>query len=147
MNIQHYFFDGIEFSTLPDPFGGVSPMTPERFVAMGGTIGPAQTLTPQETFLVGLDEYLDELQQHVAELGLTITKEEFKQAAATKMSADLIAWARSKEVPESMIDTVRYDILTMIADASRIGMTWQNIFPASDPAPVAPAQLIQGELF
>lgn len=129
MNIQHYFFDGIEFSTLPDPFGGVSPMTPERFIAMGGNIGPAQTLTPQETFLVVLDEYLDELQQHVAELGLTITKEEFKQAAATKMSADLIAWARSKEVPESMIDTVRYDILTMIADASRIGMTWTDIFP------------------
>ena len=38
MNIQHYFFDGIEYAQLPDPFEGVSPMTEECFVDMGGGI-------------------------------------------------------------------------------------------------------------
>lgn len=48
MTINHYFFNGVEYLVLPDPFNGISPMTPERFVAMGGTIGPAQTLSKFE---------------------------------------------------------------------------------------------------
>ena len=147
MSILHYFFDGIEYATLPDPFEGVSPMTEERFVEMGGEIKEAEHLTTQEQFLVGLDEYLDTIEEQAKALGLTITKEDFKVAAATMMSSDLIAWAKSKEVPNSMIESVRNDILVMIADASRIGMTWADIFPASDSAPAAPAQLVQGELF
>lgn len=128
MNIQHYFFDGIEYSTLHDPFGGVSPMTPERFVEMGGTIGPAQTLTPQETFLVGLDEYLDELQQVCAVAGIHVTKAEFKSEARKKLSGGLVAWAKSKGVPDPMIAEVRDRVLVLIADASRLGLSWDAMF-------------------
>ena len=46
--MKHYFYNGTEYATLPDPFEGVSPMTEARFVEMGGTIGEAQTITPFE---------------------------------------------------------------------------------------------------
>ena len=127
--MKHYFFDGVEYAVLPDPFNGVSPMTEARFVEMGGTIGEPVVLTPQEQFLVGLDSYLDTLEEQVQAYAPDVTKEAFKQAAATMMSADLIAWAKSKEIPDTMIEDVRKDILTMVADASRIGLTWADIFP------------------
>ena len=136
MNIQHFYIGGVEYPEIPDPCNGVSPMhkpdgTPnvELFVSLGGEVREAEHLTPQEQFLVGLDAYLDPLEEQAKALGLAITKEAFKAAAATMMSSDLIAWAKSKEVPDAMIETVRNDILVMIADASRIGMTWSDIFP------------------
>ena len=45
------------------------------------------------------------------------------------MSSELIAWAKSKQVPDNMIEVVRPQILTFIADASRLGLTWSDIFP------------------
>ena len=133
MTINHYYYNGIEYSVLPNPFMGDSPMTPERFVELGGEIRKAEKLTPQEEFKVGLDTYLDGLEKTCREtLGLAITKAEFKAAAATMMSSDLIAWAKSKEVPDSMIESVRSDILTMIADASRLGMIYGDIFPKAE---------------
>ena len=101
-------------------------MTEERFIQLGGTI----TKGPKEDFIDGLDAYLDELETEAREhYAINITVDEFKQAAATMMSSELIAWAKSKGVPDSMIDVVRPQILTVIADASRLGMTWNDIFP------------------
>ena len=126
--MKHYFFDGIEYSTLPDPFEGVSPMTEARFVEIGGEIKEAEHLTPQETFLVGLDEYLDELQQQVAAAGIHVTKAEFKTEARKKLSGGLVAWAKGKGVPDAMIAEVRDRVLVLIADASRLGLSWDDMF-------------------
>ena len=36
--MKHYTIDGKTTDYLPDPCRGISPMTEERFVQMGGTI-------------------------------------------------------------------------------------------------------------
>lgn len=36
--MKHFTIDGKTYDKLPDPCKGVSPMTEERFVALGGTI-------------------------------------------------------------------------------------------------------------
>lgn len=50
--MKHYVFSGITYDTLPDPLktdaGEVSPMTDERFVALGGTIEDDGEPTPFE---------------------------------------------------------------------------------------------------
>ena len=38
MKMKHYTIDNITTDYLPDPCKGVSPMTEERFVELGGTI-------------------------------------------------------------------------------------------------------------
>lgn len=127
--MKHYTIDGVTTDTIPNPCHGDSPVSEAHFIELGGTITDDGEPTPQEKFLAGLDTYLEGLEDQVEALGLSITIDEFKAAAGSMMSTELIAWARSKEVPESMIESVRNDILTMIADASRIGMTWTDIFP------------------
>lgn len=124
-----YIFNGKTYKKRPDPFMGRSPMTDEAFVQMGGTIEKG----PQELFLESLDAYLAALEKKARDkYALNITVSEFKYAAATMMSADLIAWARAKGVPDAMIEYVRSDILVMIADASRLGMSWNDIFPKTN---------------
>ena len=127
-----YTINGKTYDKLPDPCNGASPMTESLFVKLGGTITDDGEPTPQEKFLADLNTYLGELEKQAEALALDITKEEFKQAAATMMSSDLIAWAKEKRVPYDMIESVRNDILVMIADASRIGMSWNDIFPKVD---------------
>lgn len=135
--MKHYFDkNGKELPTPPDPFEGRSPMhkpdgsyNDDAFREMGGTITEDGEPTPKEKFISGLDDYLDELEEQAEALALDITVDEFKQAASTMMSADLINWAKTKGVPDEMIELVRGRILAFVADASRIGMTWGDIFP------------------
>lgn len=129
--MKHYTIDGKTYDKLPDPCRGVSPMTEERFVALGGTIDDDGEPTPKERFLSALDDYLDELEDKAKELALNVTKAEFFEAAAkSKMSTDLVKWAREKGVPDAMIDEARAQVLTFLADAQRpeIGLTWADIF-------------------
>lgn len=127
--MKSYTFENVTYNKLPDPCKGVSPMTEARFVALGGTITDDGEPTPQDKFLAALDSYLDDLEAEAERLALDISIDEFKAAAGSMMSSELIAWAKSKQVPDSMIDAVRPQILTYIADASRLGMTWNDIFP------------------
>ena len=131
MKIYHY--GNKSYTTLPDPLhteaGEVSPMTDERFVALGGTIEEDGEPTPEEKFFSALNAYLNDLEAEAERLALDISIDEFKAAAGSMMSSELIAWAKSKGVPDEMIDVVRPQILTFIADASRLGLTWGDIFP------------------
>lgn len=104
-------------------------MTDARFVALGGTIEEDGQPTPEEKFFTALNAYLNDLEAEAERLALNISIDEFKSAAGSMMSSELIAWAKSKQVPDSMIEVVRPQILTFIADASRLGLTWSDIFP------------------
>lgn len=133
---KYFDTNGHEFQTPPDPFHGRSPMhNPDgsyndaAFRAMGGRIEDDGKLTPEEMFHYALNNYLAELKRKAEELALDISVDEFKAAAGSMMSSELIAWAKSKGVPDSMIEVVRPQILTFVADASRIGLTWNDIFP------------------
>ena len=127
--MNRYYFNGTEFPALPDPFRGVSPMTDDLFRQMGGVIEDDGQPTPKEKFFIGLNTYMEELEAEAERLALDISVDEFKHAAATMMSSDLIAWAKGKGVPNAMIELVRGRILAFVADASRIGLTWNDIFP------------------
>lgn len=104
-------------------------MTEKLFKQLGGTIEDDGKPTPEEKFFSALNAYLNDLEAEAQRLALDITIDEFKAAAGSMMSSELIAWAKSKGVPDEMIDIVRPQILTFIADASRLGMTWADIFP------------------
>jgi hypothetical protein len=135
--MKHYYdIDGHEFQTPPDPYKGRSPMhkpdgtyNDDAFRAMGGRIVEDGQPTPKEKFFAALNAYLNDLEAEAQRLALDISIDEFKQAAGSMISSELIAWAKSKQVPDEMIDIVRPQILTFIADASRLGMTWSDIFP------------------
>lgn len=135
--MKHYIdTDGLEFVYPPDPYKGRSPMhksdgsyNDEAFREMGGTIEDDGEPTPEEMFFSAFNAYLNDLEAEAERLALDITIDEFKAAAGSMMSSELIGWARGKGVPDSMIEVVRPQILTFIADASRVGLTWGDIFP------------------
>lgn len=134
--MKSYTFDGKTYTSLPDPLylngNAYSPMTEAKFEALGGVITDDGELTPKERFLGALNAYLDELEDKAKELALAVTKEDFIEAAAnSKISTDLVDWAREKGVPDAVIAEARAQILTFLADAQRpeIGLTWSDIFP------------------
>ena len=115
------YYDGK--TQMPDPYKGASPMTEALFVQLGGTIADDGEPSPKERVYAELNGALAELAKEVP--GVTIA--EFKQAAATLYSAGLIAWAKSKGVPDEIIDSARSRIVEIMADALRIGMTWDDL--------------------
>ena len=126
--MKHYYYNGCEFSQIPDPItladgSHVSPVTEAVFRALGGTIEDDGEPTPEEHVHAELNAALDELAKQVP--GVTI--EDFKAAAQTLFSAGLIAWAKSKGVPDAVIDAARSRIVEIMADALRIGMTWDEL--------------------
>lgn len=133
--MKTYHYNGIDYTTPPDPFLGRSPMhkrdgsyNDELFIELGGTITDDGEPTPEEKFRTNLNDYLTALEAQAREMGLNITVSDFYQAASTMFSTDLIQWAKDLNVPDEMISEVRNQILTYVADASRLGMTWDDIF-------------------
>lgn len=131
--MKHYIWQSKTYTSLPDPLktagGEISPMNEKLFKQLGGEIHDDGEPTPEEKFFSALNAYLNDLEAEAQRLALDISIDEFKAAAGSMMSSELIAWAKSKGVPDEMIDIVRPQILTFIADASRLGMTWADIFP------------------
>ena len=100
----------------------------DRFRALGGNITEDEALSPEQKFRTNLNAYLSGLEAQAREMGLNITVADFFEAASTMFSTDLIQWARDHGVPDEMIADVRNQILVYIADASRLGLTWNDIF-------------------
>ena len=125
--MKSYTFDGKTYTKLPDPLktagGEVSPMTEKLFVRLGGTITDDGQPTPSERVLAELNAAVKELAAQVP----NVTIAEFKEAASTLYSGGLIAWAKSKGVPDAVIDAARARIVEIMADAMRIGMTWDTL--------------------
>lgn len=121
--MKHYFYHETELPGLPDPFKGVSPMSDALFVQLGGTVTDDGEPTPTERVLAELNAAVRELAAQVP----TVTIVEFKEAASTLYSGSLIAWAKSKSVPDKVIDAARARIVEILADALRIGMTWNEL--------------------
>lgn len=127
--MKTFIIDGQTFNSLPDPCRNMSPMTEELFEELGGTITDDGQPTPEEKFFTAFNAYLNDLESEAERLALDISIDEFKAAAGSMLSSELIAWADSKDVPDEMIKKAREQILTFVADASRLGLTWADIFP------------------
>ena len=121
--MKHYTIDGKTTDYLPDPCRGISPMTEERFVQMGGTITDDGTPTPKERVCRAFAALIADLANKTDR----ITPEEFLQAARNGISSDLIAFAREREVPDDVIAEARARIVEIMADALRFGLGWVEL--------------------
>ena len=121
--MKHYTIDGKTTDYLPDPCRGISPMTEERFVQMGGTITDDGTPTPKERVCRAFAALIADLANKTDR----ITPEEFLQAARNGISSDLIAFARDRGVPEDVIAEGRARIVEIMADALRFGVFWTDL--------------------
>ena len=121
--MKFFEIDGKTYTKLPDPCKGVSPMTEERFVNLGGTIEDDGQPTPEQRVC---EEFAD-LIADLASKTDKITPEEFLQAAANGISSNLIDFARERGVPEAVITEGRTRIVEIMADAMRFGMTWAEL--------------------
>lgn len=129
--MKHYYdTDGKKFQTPPDPYRGRSPMhkpdgsyNDEAFRAMGGRIEDDGQPTPADRVRLDLASLLADLAKKVQ--GVTI--DDFKSAARTLHSGELVAWAREHDVPDDVIAEARSRIVEILADAMREGMTWADL--------------------
>ena len=124
--MKTYTIDEKTYNTLPDPCKGCSPMTEERFEALGGTITDDGEPTPQERVCGAFADLIADLAQKTDK----ITPAEFLAAAQNGISSDLIAFAREREVPEEVIAEGRSRIVEIMADALRFGVTWADLIAA-----------------
>ena len=121
--MKHFTIDGKTYDILPEPYKGVSPMTEERFVALGGAIEDDGQPTPEQRVCGEFAELIEDLASKTDK----ITPEEFLQAAANGISSNLIDFARERGVPEAVITEGRTRIVEIMADAMRFGMTWAEL--------------------
>lgn len=131
--MKTYTINGVTYNALPDPLiiegAAHSPMTEERFVALGGTIEDDGDPTPQERVCDSFAALITDLAQKTDK----ITPEEFLAAAQNGISFDLIAFARERGVPEEVIAEGRARIVEIMADALRFGMAWSELIAGVVP--------------
>jgi hypothetical protein len=127
--MKSFTIDGKIYDKLPDPCKGVSPMTEERFVALGGTIEDDGEPTPEHRVCEEFSDLIEDLASKTDK----ITPEEFLQAAANGISSNLIDFARERGVPEAVITEGRMRIVEIMADAMRFGMTWAELIQGVIP--------------
>lgn len=131
--MKTYTINGVTYNALPDPViiegAAYSPMTEERFVALGGTITDDGDPTPQERVCASFAALITDLAQKTDK----ITPEEFLAAAQNGISSDLIAFARERGVPEDVIAEGRARIVEIMTDAHRFGMEWSELIAGVVP--------------
>ena len=127
--MKHYTIDGKTTDKLPDPCKGVSPMTEERFLALGGTIEDDGEPTPQQRVCGEFAALIEDLASRTDR----ITPEEFLAAAQDGISSNLITLARSKGVSEDVIAEGRTRIVEIMTDALRYGITWNQLIQGVTP--------------
>ena len=121
--MKYFTIDGKTYNKLPDPCNGVSPMTEERFVALGGTITDDGEPTQEERVRGAFTDLIADLASKTDK----ITPEEFLAAASNGISSNLIDFARERGVPEAVITEGRTRIVEIMADALRFGVTWAEL--------------------
>lgn len=129
--MKHYYdTDGHEHQTPPDPYKGRSPMhkpdgsyDDDAFREMGGRVEEDGQPTPSDRVRLDLAALLADLARKVQ--GVTI--DDFKTAARTLHSGELVAWAREHNAPDDVIAEARSRIVEILADAMREGMTWADL--------------------
>lgn len=125
--MKTFIFDGKTYDKLPGLLrtseGTISPVTEALFVALGGIIEDDGKPSPKEVVISSLNTLLRELEGQVQ--GITIA--EFKAAAASMHSGDLVAYARTKGVSEEIIASARTRVIEIMADALREGIGWAEL--------------------
>ena len=105
-------------------------MTEALFVQLGGTITDDGEPTPKERVRTAFSGLIADLAQQTDK----ITPAEFLAAAQDGISTDLIAFARERGVPESVIAEGRARIVEIMADALRFGVSWADLIAGGNEA-------------
>ena len=126
--MKHFIFGNQRFEALPGMLrladgSTVSPVTEETFAAYGGIITDDGEPTPKEAVVASLNSLLHELAEQID--GITVA--EFKAAASSMHSGELVAFARQKGVSEEIIASARLRVMEIMADALREGVTWAEL--------------------
>ena len=121
--MKHFTIDNITTGSLPDPCKGVSPMTEARFVELGGTITDDGEPTPKERVCASFTALIADLASKTDKVMPAV----FLAAAQNGISSDLIAFARTRGVPEEVIAEGRARIVEIMADALRFGVPWAEL--------------------
>ena len=131
--MKTYTINGEIYYNLPDPLylngDAYSPMTEEKFEALGGTITDDGEPTPEQAVCGEFAELIADLAKKTDK----ITPDEFLQAAQNGISSNLITLARSRGVSEDVIAEGRTRIVEIMADALRYGMTWNQLIQGVMP--------------
>ena len=133
--MKHYEYNGQTFDTLPSKLrladgSCISPITTdEQFVSLGGAITDDGEATPKEAVIASLNALIHEIAEQVD--GITVA--EFKQAARTLHSGELVDFAREAGVSEEIINAARIRIVEIMADALREGMSWAELVEGIRP--------------
>lgn len=125
--MKHYIINSVSYDALPDPLNlnehKISPMSDALFRELGGVIIEDGEPTPADRVRIDFAALLADLAKKVQ--GVTI--DDFKTAARTLHSGELVAWAREHDVPDDVIAEARSRIVEILADAMREGMTWTDL--------------------
>ena len=125
--MKTYTYNGKTYDKLPGPIqtpeGQISPVTEALFRSLGGIIEDDGKLSPKEVVIASLNTLLHEIEGQVR--GITIA--EFKTAAASMHSGDLVAYARGNGVSEEIIASARTRVIEILADALREGIGWDEL--------------------
>ena len=121
--MKHYLYNNFELPARPRIFKGRSPVSDELFVELGGVIREDGKPSPDDRVRADLAALLADLAERVQ--GITI--DDFKSAARSLHSGELVDWARSRGVQEDVIAEARSRIVEILADAMREGMTWADL--------------------
>ncbi len=118
--------DGKQHKTLPKVWNNTSPVTEEFAVSRGWSIHEGQNA---EEELVGqMTACIAALQEKLP----YVSAKDFIQVAKDGFSKDIIAWAKEQGVPDDAIAEARDSMLGFIGDASRLEMTWDDLFNILD---------------
>lgn len=132
--MKRFLYNGETYDRIPDPLvtekGTVSPVSEALFVSLGGTIEDDGEPTPKERVCAAFAELIADLSAQTD----AIMPVEFLSAARNGISSELITFARSRGVPESVIAEGRARIVEIMADALRFGLTWAELIAGGNGA-------------
>ena len=125
--MKHFMFNGVTTDELPGILyvgnDMVSPITEAIFVQLGGTITDDGELTPKEKVVASLNTLIEQLAPQVPQISIA----DFKAAASSLHSGELVGYAQQAGVSEEIINAARIRIVEILADAMREGMTWGEL--------------------
>ncbi len=125
--MKKYVIEEKIYRKLPNPLktnkGTFSPVTDHLFRDLGGEIIDDGEMMPEERIYMAFADLIEDLSKKTD----AITPREFLAAAQSGISSDLILFARSRGVPEEVIEEGRKRIIEIMADATRFGVEWADL--------------------
>lgn len=114
--------DGKQHRTLPKVWNNTSPITEEYVISHGWSVHEGDE--PKEKLMADMISTITAYSAQMPDISVN----EFFEVCIDGFSSDIIAWAKGKGIPDDFIAEARNVFMNFIGDASRLGMTWDDLF-------------------